>query len=248
MAEERSVIEEAARFGPRDHARLPAQAFPAHPALVETQAVGRAYRRGETEIVALASATCVVAPGDRIALVGPSGSGKSTLLHLMGGLDIPTTGTIIWPALGARETLRPAHVAFVFQTPSLLAPLTVVENVELPLLLGHRPAEAARVAALEALARLELAAIAEKLPEELSGGQAQRVAMARALAYQPRLILADEPTGQLDHPTAQHAFDVLLDTLAGTETALVVATHDLLVAERMHSAWHMRHGFLEVPT
>jgi ABC-type lipoprotein export system ATPase subunit len=215
-------------------------------ALAQIQNGGRTYSRGKTQVVALASATCTVLPGDRIALVGPSGSGKSTLLHLLGGLDTPTSGTVSWPALGARETLRPTQVGLVFQTQSLLAPLTVVENVEIPLLLGSASVEKARAAALDALDRIGLIAIADKLPEELSGGQAQRVAIARALATHPRLILADEPTGQLDHPTAQHLFDVLLASLENTDIALVVATHDFSVAERMQKAWHMQHGILEV--
>jgi lipoprotein-releasing system ATP-binding protein len=207
---------------------------------------GRTYALGQTQVVALASTTCTVMTGDRIALVGPSGSGKSTLLHLMGGLDTPTSGAITWPALGSREKLRPMMVGLVFQMPSLLAPLSVVENVEIPLLLGRESVEKARVSALEALERIGLLSIADKLPEELSGGQAQRVAVARALASRPKLILADEPTGQLDHPTAQHLFDVLLDSLEGTDTALVVATHDMAVAERMNKVWHMQHGKLEV--
>ena len=206
----------------------------------------RTYRRGNTPVVALVSATCAIMPGDRIALVGPSGSGKSTLLHLLGGLDTPTSGILAWPALGARETLRPGKIGFVFQTQSLLAPMTVVENVEIPLLLGQVSAEKARATALDMLERIELESLAEKLPEELSGGQAQRVAMARALVCGPKLILADEPTGQLDHPTAQHLFDVLLAALEGTDTALLVATHDMTVAERMHTVWRMQHGTLEV--
>ncbi len=207
---------------------------------------GRTYALGTTQVVALASVTCAVMSGDRIALVGPSGSGKSTLLHLIGGLDTPTSGAISWPTLGSRENLRPMMVGLVFQMPSLLAPLTVVENVEIPLLLGQESAENARTYALEALERIGLLSIAEKLPEELSGGQAQRVAVARALAARPKLILADEPTGQLDHPTAQHLFDVLLDSLKGTDTALVVATHDMAVAERMDKVWHMQYGKMEV--
>ncbi|HEY6409072.1 MAG TPA: ATP-binding cassette domain-containing protein [Ktedonobacteraceae bacterium] len=214
--------------------------------LVQTENSGRTYTHGQTQVVALNSATCTVMSGDRIALVGPSGSGKSTLLHLMGGLDTPTAGSINWPALGAREKLRPTMVGLVFQMPSLLAPLTVVENVEIPLLLGTESVEKARAYALDALDRIGLLSIADKLPEELSGGQAQRVAVARALASRPKLILADEPTGQLDHPTAQHLFDVLLASLEGTETALVVATHDMTVAERMDKIWHMQHGNLEV--
>ncbi len=207
----------------------------------------RSYSRGDSTIVALASATCAIMPGDHIALVGPSGSGKSTLLHLLGGLDTPTSGSLVWPALGPREALRPGKIGFVFQMPSLIAPLTVVENVEIPLLLGQSSAEKARAAALDALERIGLQSIAEKLPEELSGGQAQRVAVARALASQPKLILADEPTGQLDHPTAQHLFDVLLAALEGTDIALLVATHDLTVAERMPIRWRMQYGVLEVP-
>ena len=124
--------------------------------------------------------------------------------------------------------------------------MTVIENVEIPLLLGQVSAEKARATALDMLELIGLESLAEKLPEELSGGQAQRVAVARALACRPKLILADEPTGQLDHPTAQHLFDVLLAALEGTDTALLVATHDMTVAERMHTVWRMQHGTLEV--
>ena len=214
-------------------------------ALVVAQALGRSYRRGGTEVVALREATCTVLPGDRIALVGRSGSGKSTLLHLLGGLDAPTAGTITWPRLGTRDSLRPSQVAFVFQTPSLLPALTTVENVELPLLLGNADLSLVRAAALEALAQLDLSALADKLPEELSGGQAQRVAMARALVAHPQLVLADEPTGQLDRPTAQHVFDTLLAALADTATALIVATHDQAIAERLEQVWRIDHGILE---
>jgi putative ABC transport system ATP-binding protein/lipoprotein-releasing system ATP-binding protein len=130
--------------------------------------------------------------------------------------------------------------------PSLLPPLTVVENVELPLLLLQMPAVKARESALLALQKISLESLAYKLPEELSGGQAQRVAVARALAHQPRVILADEPTGQLDHATASRMLDVLLASLEGTDTALVIATHDMEVAGRMDTIWHMNKGILEV--
>ena len=213
--------------------------------LVETCQLGCVYQRGGTRVAALAAASCTVRPGDRIAVLGPSGSGKSTLLHLLGGLDEPSSGRIAWPALGPRESLRPTKVAYVFQAPSLLPALSVVENVELPLLLGDADAAAARSRALEALEQLHLASIAESLPEELSGGQAQRAALARALATRPRLLLADEPTGQLDRATARHVCDVLFASIEDTPTALVVATHDLTIAERMACVWHMRHGRLE---
>ena len=158
----------------------------------------------------------------------------------------PSAGAITWPALGAVDQLRPRQVSFVFQMPSLLPALTVVENVELPGLLGNSDG-AERGAAMAALARLGLADIAEKLPEELSGGQAQRVAMARAIASVPSLILADEPTGQLDRGTGRYLLDALLSHLANADAALVIATHDLSVAKRMDSVWDMRHGVLHVP-
>jgi putative ABC transport system ATP-binding protein/lipoprotein-releasing system ATP-binding protein len=214
------------------------------PRLVEARDLGRVYERGHTRVVALADVTCAVQPGQRIAVVGPSGSGKSTLLHLLGGLDEPSSGSIAWPALGPRATLRPSHVAYVFQAPSLLPALSVVENVELPLLLGEVDAKVARTAAEEALGRLDLSELAERLPEELSGGQAQRVALARALAARPRLLLADEPTGQLDHDTGRHVLDALLASIDDTPTALVVATHDPAVFGRMDTVWQMHHGSL----
>ena len=207
---------------------------------------GRTYMRGKISITALESATCSVSPGDRIAVVGPSGSGKSTLLHLMAGLDAPTSGSVSWPGLGTRRQLRPEKIGVIFQSASLLAPLTVVENIEIPLLLaGADPAEA-RISALTALKDIGLDALADKLPEELSGGQAQRVAVARILAARPKLIIADEPTGQLDHPTAQGLFDVLLTVLAKTDTALVVTTHDPKIADRLQIIWKMHYGTLEV--
>jgi ABC-type lipoprotein export system ATPase subunit len=208
--------------------------------------VGRIYLQGKIPVQVLTSSTCAVAPGDRIAVVGPSGSGKSTLLHLMGGLDMPTSGSISWPELGPKRDLRPKKIGFVFQMQTLLASLTVVENVELPLLLVNVKPSEARVAAMKALKDIDLETIADKLPEELSGGQAQRVAVARALSSKPKLILADEPTGQLDHPTAQRLFDVLLASIENSDTALIVATHDTAIAGCLHTTWHLQHGRLEV--
>lgn len=211
--------------------------------LVETLGVARSFERGGKTVEALAPATCRVTAGDRIALLGSSGSGKSTLLHLMAGLDLPSAGEIRWPHLGDRDALRPRQVAMVFQSPSLMPPLSAVENVELPLILNGRGGDA-RAAAMEALERVGLADLAEKLPEELSGGQGQRVAMARAIATRPQLLLADEPTGQLDQATGRALIDALLGWLAGSRTALVIATHDLAIAERMDHVWRMDHGEL----
>jgi ABC-type lipoprotein export system ATPase subunit len=207
---------------------------------------GCIYGQGDLQFEALKHATCEIKAGDRIALVGPSGSGKSTLLQLMGGLDAATRGTVEWFFSSEAEPPRPRYISYVFQMPSLLPPLNVVENVELPLLLLRTPAVQARESALLALQKISLDSLAYKLPEELSGGQAQRVAVARTLAHQPRVILADEPTGQLDQATASKMLDVLLASLEGTDTALVIATHDMEVAERMDTIWHMNKGILEV--
>ncbi|KQW18183.1 MULTISPECIES: ATP-binding cassette domain-containing protein [Nitrobacteraceae] len=209
--------------------------------LVEAFGAARSFQRGGKTVAALAPTTCRVRAGDRIALLGPSGSGKSTLLHLMAGLDIPSAGEMRWPLLGRRDGLLPGKVAMVFQSPSLMAPLSVIENVELPLILKDGRDDA-RATAMEALKRVGLADLANKLPEELSGGQGQRVAMARAIAARPQLLLADEPTGQLDQATGLALIDGLLNWLAGSPTALVIATHDLAIAERMERIWHMDHG------
>jgi len=212
--------------------------------LVRCDGVARTYGEGATATVALQPVDCVVEPDARIALVGASGSGKSTLLHLMAGLDEPTAGSISWPGIGDREALRPGPVAVVFQGPSLLPPLTVEENVALPLVLAGRSNADAHSAAREALDLVDLADVRDKLPEEISGGQAQRAAVARALAGEPRLILADEPTGQLDRDSGAVVIDVLHAAAEQADAALVVATHDPVVAERFPEVWEMRNGAL----
>jgi ABC-type lipoprotein export system ATPase subunit len=213
--------------------------------LVRCIGAGRTYGAGPTATVALQPADCEVFPGARIALVGPSGSGKSTLLHLLAGLDEPTVGSVEWPALSDRAHLRPGPVAVVFQGPSLLPPLTVLENVALPAVLDGATDADARETARAALELLELGDLARKLPEEISGGQAQRVAVARAVAGEPQLILADEPTGQLDRAHGAALVDVLLAAADRTGAALVVATHDPTVAERLDTRWEAHSGRLE---
>jgi ABC-type lipoprotein export system ATPase subunit len=214
--------------------------------LVHCDGISRTYGSGPNAVVALHDATCEIWPRERIAIMGPSGSGKSTLLHLIAGLETPTAGTIAWPALGDRASLRPGPVAIVFQGPSLLPPLDVVENVALPLVLAGIGQAEARERASAALARLDLTDLHAKLPEELSGGQMQRVAIARALAQRPRLLLADEPTGQLDQHTAAHVVEVLMDVASETEAALVVSTHDPAVADRLDQHWPVADGRLSV--
>lgn len=215
--------------------------------LVQTQGLTRRFVVDGQNLTALHETSVQVRPGDRIALLGASGSGKSTLLHLLGGLDTPSSGTLNWPELGDAAQLRPGKVAFVFQAQSLMPPLTALENIALPLiLLGQDTRDAEREARVW-LDRLELIGLADSLPDELSGGQAQRVAVARALVTRPKLVLADEPTGQLDSVTAQHLMDMLLAAL-DEEAALVMATHDAGVARRLDTVWHMRDGALSMVT
>jgi putative ABC transport system ATP-binding protein/lipoprotein-releasing system ATP-binding protein len=178
----------------------------------------------------------VIDEADTIAVVGPSGSGKSTLLHLVAGLEPATTGSIAWPAIGDRTALRPGPIGIAFQGPSLLPPLTVRENVALPAILAGRTDAGASGAALELLDAFGAADLAERLPDELSGGQAQRVGFARAFAGSPRLVL-DVLGG-----AALMTMALTLTRLRGA--ALVVATHDPAIAERLGARWLMRDGTL----
>jgi putative ABC transport system ATP-binding protein len=208
--------------------------------LVSASGLLRAFGQGPRSVIAVREATFEVRAGDRIALVGPSGSGKSTLLHLIAALDRPTGGTIEWPSLGTASALRPGLVSLSFQGPSLLPPLNVAENVALPLLLDGVAEDDAAREANGMLDRLDLAPVAGKLPEELSGGQSQRAALARALVGSPRLVLADEPTGQQDRATGRRVADVLLERTESIGAGLIVATHDLAVAERFAIRWTLQ--------
>jgi putative ABC transport system ATP-binding protein len=217
---------------------------PPEPALVRCEGVTLIYGSGARAVPAVRAVTATVLPGVRIALIGRSGSGKSTLLHLMAGLEPPTSGSVGWPGLGGPPARRPGVLGMVFQGPSLVPALDVMENVALPLLLAGATTADATARAHGALERLEIGELAAKLPEEISGGQAQRVAVARVLASRPRLILADEPTGQLDSATGARMMSVLVETAAELGAALVVATHDRTVADRLSQRWVMADGRL----
>jgi ABC-type lipoprotein export system ATPase subunit len=214
--------------------------------VVVAEGVARTYGSGPTALVALHDVSCYVEAGSSIVVVGPSGSGKSTLLHLLAGLDSPTVGTITWPALGGEPlAARPGTVGVVFQGPSLIPALDAVENVALPLQLAGVDDDRALTAARQALGRLDLGALAHQLPEELSGGQSQRVAVARALVGNPTFIVADEPTGQLDHVAGAAVLDALIHAADATGAALVVSTHDAAVANRFAERWVMADGTIE---
>jgi putative ABC transport system ATP-binding protein len=214
-------------------------------ALVECVDVARTYGRGPGAVVAVHGVSCTVRSSTRAALTGRSGSGKSTLLHLLAGLDRPTTGTLTWPGLGGPPVGRAHTIGVVFQGPSLLPPLDAAENVAFPLLVTGTDPGPARARAAVAMAAAGVADLAGKLPEELSGGQSQRVAVARVLAAQPRLILADEPTGQLDAGYRDQVVDLLLAAADSLDAGLVIATHDPRVAERVPTRWVMDDGRLQ---
>jgi putative ABC transport system ATP-binding protein len=215
-------------------------------ALVVCDHVSRTFGSGTRAVVAVHDVTCTIEAGARIAIVGASGSGKSTLVHLLAGLDEPTHGAIHWPGGSPQED--PTRVGVVFQGPSLIPALTAQENVALPLVLRDVPHEEAQTSALKTMRKVGVHPFANQLPDELSGGQAQRVVVARVLTMRPRLILADEPTGQLDRQSAQQVIEVLVAAAQELDASLVIATHDRMVSEQMDIAWRMRDGSLEIFT
>jgi ABC-type lipoprotein export system ATPase subunit len=218
-------------------------------ALVIARGLGRRYASGAAAVDALVDADLDITRGERVALVGPSGSGKTTLLNLIGGLDRPTSGTLM---VGGRDLAaltrddlaryRSAQVGFVFQSFRLLPHLTLVENVALPAVLAGAPRERAEARAGELLARVGLAARRDHRPGGASAGEQQRAAIARALVNGPALLLADEPTGNLDADSAA-AVLALIDELHASEgLTLIVATHDPDIAARADRVIRLRAG------
>jgi len=205
------------------------------PATMALHDVSRWYADGRVK--ALSGVSLEIARGQCVAIQGPSGSGKSTLLHLLCGLDSPTSGCVLFGgrqpgSVGAWARLRAEHIGFVFQAPNLLPTLTAAENVEVPMFAVGRPRREREGRAHELLRRVGLADRATHRPAELSGGERQRVAIARALANEPDVVLADEPTGNLDSVTSAAILDLLLELRAQDGTTLVMVTHDPDVAAR----------------
>ncbi len=214
--------------------------------LVVCERASRTFGRGSLAVVAVHEASCTVNADSRVALVGPSGSGKSTLLQLMAGLDSPTSGSIVWPTWETGPFQDPARAGVVFQGLSLIPSLTAAENVAFPLLLQGLSHEVAIAHAVESLDLLGIGGLGDKVPEELSGGQAQRVAVARVVSSRPKLIFADEPTGQLDRVSGDRVIDVLLEAADHLGAGLVLSTHDATVAARLDVTWRLRDGELVV--
>ncbi|MGW2823873.1 ABC transporter ATP-binding protein [Streptomyces sp. NPDC001443] len=211
-------------------------------ALVTCTDAALTFGRDAQAVVAVHGANLTIYACDRLAVVGSSGSGKSSLLHLIAGLEQATTGTV------TRATdLERSDIGLVFQNDSLIPALNVAENAALPLILAGHPENEAQQSALAALDQVGVRHLADRLPEEISGGQAQRVAVARVLSQAPRLILADEPTGRLDHASGGRVLDALLAAADLTRAALVVTTHDPSVAARLGRRRTMRDGRLLAP-
>jgi putative ABC transport system ATP-binding protein len=213
--------------------------------------VTRTFAMPAGDVVAVRDVTLSIAEGEHTAISGPSGCGKSTLLHMLGCVDTPSSGTLRFDgqdiaALNdrARSLLRLRHIGFVFQRFFLLPMLTAAENVELPQSEAGIGRDERRQRTLELLDYVGLAARADHRPSQLSGGEMQRVAIARALANRPRLLLADEPTGELDQATGEHVA-TLLDRVNADGTALVIVTHDPDLAGRARRVLTMRDGRID---
>lgn len=199
----------------------------------------------------LQNISLIIHSGEQLAIVGSSGSGKSTLLHLLGGLDTPSTGevTLMGQSLNSaseeqKGSWRNQYLGFVYQFHHLLPEFTAQENVAMPLIIRKIAREQAMQSAADMLKKVGLQHRLAHLPGELSGGERQRTALARALITEPKCVLADEPTGNLDRQTAASMFDLLLELNQARQTSLVVVTHDLQLASRLQTQWHLQDGTL----
>jgi len=221
-------------------------------AVISTQQLTKAFSDGDLQTHVLENISLTVNKGDRVAIVGSSGSGKSTLLHIMGGLDSPTTGQVLVNGQDihamrskAASKLRNQQLGFVYQFHHLLPEFTAVENVAMPLVIGGQTPKSAQQQSRELLEKVGLGHRLQHKPSELSGGERQRAALARALITEPACLLADEPTGNLDHRTAQSIFDLILQLNEDLGTALVIVTHDTELAGKMDRVMTLMDGQLQ---
>jgi lipoprotein-releasing system ATP-binding protein len=220
-------------------------------AILHCDNLTKSYHDGTNAVEVLKGINLTIQSGERLAIVGPSGSGKSTLLHLLGGLDKPSSGKVSvdnrdWAGLSEKQRceLRNRRLGFVYQFHHLLPELTALENVCMPLLLGNHSLSEAKSQAEEILSMVGLTKRLKHKPSQLSGGERQRVAIARALVHQPHCVLADEPTGNLDHATALNVFELMLNLNERQNTALVIVTHDIQIAKKMDKIITIQDGVL----
>jgi lipoprotein-releasing system ATP-binding protein len=219
--------------------------------VLEARDVGRQFQQGPVTLEVLKSVNVSILAGERLSIVGASGSGKTTLLQILGGLDKPTTGHVLVEgkdihALGEKERgdLRNHAIGFVYQFHHLLPEFSALENVAMPLLVRRMNTREAKDRASEILKRVGLGERLTHRPHQLSGGERQRAAVARALVTQPKLVLADEPTGNLDGRNAEAVFELMLELNRERRTSLVIVTHDLRIAARMDRALEIENGSL----
>ncbi|ACS85416.1 lipoprotein-releasing ABC transporter ATP-binding protein LolD [Musicola paradisiaca] len=220
--------------------------------LLQCHRLCKRYQEGKLSTDVLRDVTFEMQGGEMMAIVGSSGSGKSTLLHLLGGLDTPTSGDVVFKgqslsslSAAAKAALRNRELGFIYQFHHLLPDFSALENVAMPLLIGHVAPKEAHQRALEMLAAVGLEKRSQHRSSELSGGERQRVAIARALVNRPSLVLADEPTGNLDQRNADAIFELLGELNVRQGTAFLVVTHDLHLAHRLHRQLEMRDGQLQ---
>lgn len=220
--------------------------------IIETKNLTRSFGEGETLVKALDDVTMTIEQGEFTALVGPSGSGKSTLLHLMGGLDEPTSGHILLDGTNISDMsetqlsrFRRDHIGFIFQAYNLIPVLNVTENIEYIMLLQGVDMEIRREKTSAILKKVGLAGKEHRLPSQLSGGQQQRVAVARAMVSEPRIILADEPTANLDSKTGSDLIELMRELNQEQGKTFVFSTHDLKIMEQADRLVHLQDGAID---
>ncbi|MFZ4504262.1 MAG: lipoprotein-releasing ABC transporter ATP-binding protein LolD [Methylococcaceae bacterium] len=222
-----------------------------NPMILECRQLTKRYQQGVLDVDVLKGVNFSLAAGERVAIMGASGSGKSTLLHLLGGLDKPTQGDVFLKGVNLNQVnatklakLRNQALGFIYQSHHLLGEFTVLENVAMPLLIANQSIKQAKLEAEQLLERVGLGHRIGHKPGELSGGERQRAAVARALINRPAVILADEPTGNLDSKTAEQVYQLMLELNQELQVSLLVVTHDHDLAQKLGKVWHMEDGLI----